>query len=160
MLSISTYIEILKNPNPTIIISQPNCPIQIDKYQAIYVPDFDDSSPECIMHSITYTNATRKKVVAIQFGIASFDAFNHLLDKFSGIAIEELEPTKSATSEWNQTSYSPWMFKSLGTGVTYLNAVRFENDQFWHADTDQILSEMQKIERELTKDDLRDKRDK
>lgn len=159
MLSIDQYISILKNPNPTKIIMQPHCPIRIDNYRAIYVPDFD-SSPECIMHSIAYTNTTRKAIVAIRFGIAAFDAFNHLLDKFSGIAIEELEPSKSTTSDWNQRSYSPWLFKSLGTGVTYLDAVRFEGDQFWHADNDQILSEMRVIEMDLTKDDLKDKREK
>jgi hypothetical protein len=156
MLSIDQYIKILKNPNPTKIITQPTCPVEITDYKAIYLPDLD-SSPECIMHSVTYVNAASAKIVAIRFGIAAFDAFNHLLDKFSGIAIEELEVAKTTTSEWHQRSFSPWMFKTLGTGVVYLDAVRFEGDQFWHADSEQILSELQKIEKDLTKDDLKDK---
>jgi hypothetical protein len=159
MLSIDQYIEILKNPNHTTIISQPNTPITIKEYKAIYLPGFE-SSPECIMHSVTYTNIADAKIVAIKFGIAAFDAFNHLLDKFSGYAIEELEFAKSTTSEWHQMTYSPWLFKTLGIGVLYLDAVRFEGNQFWYADSEEILSEMQKIEKKLTKDDLKDKEKK
>lgn len=159
MLSIDRYIEVLKNPNNTIIVYQPNCPIEIEKYKAIYLPDLD-SSPECIMHSVTYKNIAHNKIVAIKFGLAAFDAFNHILDKFSGIAIENLEVTKSTTSEWHQSSRSPWMFKTLGIGVVYLDAVRFEDNKFWHADSEQVLSEMQKIEKKLTNDDLKDKENK
>lgn len=157
MLSINQYIDILKNPNPTIAITQPNCPVRIEGYKAIYVPDFD-SSPECIMHSVTYTNISDARIVAIRFGIASFDAFNRLLDKFSGIAIEDLDPGKCTTDEWHQTPCSSWLFKTLGTGVIYLDAVRFKGNRFWYSDSEQVLSEMQKIEKALTKDDLKDKK--
>lgn len=156
MLSIDNYIEILKNPNPTKIITQSNCPIRIKKYKAIYLPEFD-SSLECIMHSITYHNISNTKIVAVKFGIAAFDAFNHLMEKFSGIAIEVLENGNTTTSEWNQSAYSPWLFKTLGTGVVYLDTVRFEGNKFWHMDSEQVLSEMQDIEKELTKDDLKDR---
>jgi hypothetical protein len=159
MLSIDQYIDILKNPNPTITIAQPNCPVRIKSYKAIYVPDFD-SSPECIMHSVAYANIADSRMVAIRFGIASFDAFNRLLDKFSGIAIEDLDPGNSTTGEWHQRSFSPWLFKTLGIGVIYLDAVRFEGNRFWYSDSEQVLSEMQKIEKELTKDDLKDKKEK
>ncbi len=157
MLSIAQYIEILKNPNHTRIITQTGCPIRIENYKAIYVPDLD-SSPECIMHSVTYVNTANAKIVAIRFGIASFDAFNHLLDKFSGVAIEELQIGKRKTSEWHQRAYSPWLFKTLGTGVIYLDAVRFEGNKFWNMDGEQILSQIQEIEKDLTKEDLKDKR--
>lgn len=157
MLSIDEYIDILKNPNPTKVIAQPDCPIKIEKYKAIYIPSFD-STPECVRHSIDFFNLSNNKIVAVKFGIAAFDAFNCLLDKFSGIAIEELGSGNSTTCEWSQSSYAPWMFKSLGTGVVYLDAVRFDGDRFWFADNEQVLSEMQKIEKELTKEDLKDKR--
>ncbi len=156
MLSIDSYIEILKNPNPTRIISQSNSPIKFINYKAIYLPDLD-SSPECILHSVTYKNTSSAKIVAVKFGIAAFDAFNHLLDKFSGFAIEDLDTDQSTTNNWNQRTYSPWLFKSLGTGVIYLDSVRFGGDQFWYADSEYVLTEMQKIEKELTKDDLIDK---
>lgn len=159
MLPIEEYIKILRNPNPTKIISQPDCPIEIKKYKAIYLPYFD-SSPECIMHSITYTNLSDKKIVAVKFGIASFDAFNCLLDKFSAISIENITLNKETTSEWQQNTCSPWMFKTLGTGVVYLDALRFEDNQFWYSDSEQILHEMRKIEKSLTKDDLKDERKK
>lgn len=129
MLSISQYIEILGNPNPTKVIAQRDCPVEITKYQAIYIPDLE-SDPEGILHSIAYTNVSDAKVLAIKFGIAAFDIFNGMLDKFSGFAIEELDVARSATNEWRQSSCSPWMFKTLGTGVVYLDAVRFENNQF------------------------------
>ena len=157
MLSITQYINILKNPNPTKTIMQESSPILIEKYEAIYLPEFDDSH-EGVMHSITYENVSDSEIVAIKFGLLAFDAFNHLLDKFSGISLDQLELNQKTTSEWTQNSHSAWMFKTLGVGVVYIDAVRFKNNKFWYSDNDYILSEIQKIEKELNKDDLKDKK--
>lgn len=77
--------------------------------------------------------------------------FNHILDKFPGLVIAELEINESATREWHQNFHSPWMFETLGTGVVYVDAVRFEDAEIWHADREQVLAEFQKIEKEITK---------
>lgn len=156
MLTIDQYSDILGDENSTTVIYQDGQPIQITSYRSIYIPDLD-MDPEGIMHSVKYKNTLEKTIVAIKFGVVSFDAFNHLLDSFTGIAIEDIETGAEINSTWNQTCTSPWLYKKFGSGVIYVDVVRFQDGSFWYSDKDKVILELQKFEKDLTKEDLKNK---
>ena len=156
MLTIDQYSDIFGDENSTTIIYQDGQPIQVTSYRSIYVPDVDMEA-EGILHSVKYKNNSGKNIVAIKFGFASFDAFNHLLDSFTGISIEDIEVDSDAEGTWKQTCISPWLYKKFGSGVMYIDVVRFQDGSFWYSDKDKIISELQKFEKDLKKEDLKKK---
>ncbi len=107
------------------------------------------------MHSVKYKNISGKVIVAMKFGIVSFDTFNQLLDSFTGIAIENIEVDADVDGTWNQACISPWLYKKFGSGVIYVDVVRFQDGTFWYSDKDKVIFELQKFEKDLTTDDLK-----
>ncbi len=154
MLTIDQYSEIIGDENATTVIYQNGQPVDITSYRSIYVPDLD-IDPEGIMHCVKYKNISCQHIVAIKFGIAAFDAFNHLLESFTGISIEDVEENEDVECTWNQRCSSPWLYKKYGTGVVYVEVVRFGDGTFWYSDKEKIIFELQKFEKDLTKDDLK-----
>ncbi|RAU19917.1 hypothetical protein DN062_02260 [Nitrincola tibetensis] len=87
-----------------------------------------------------------------------FDAFNSFLSKFSAVSIDDIEPNKTVENSWNQSCSSPWLYQTYGTGVVYLDSVRFEDSSFWYFDESEVLDQIKLIEDSLTKDSLKDKK--
>ncbi len=157
MLSVDKLIEIYGESNPTKVIKQENAPIKIIEYKSIFQREFSSeygSNPDQIAHSIRYKNISSDTIVAMRFGIASFDMFNHMLGKFAGYATETLEPMKVENGEWVQSVYAAFTFEKYGTGVAYVDAVRFESGKIWNSDLALVVEELQKIELSLTQADL------
>ena len=63
----------------SVILQQTNSPIQILRYT-----NHAYGLGDRITHSITFTNTSRARVTRIQFGFASFDAFNSYMGSLIG----------------------------------------------------------------------------
>lgn len=144
----------------SVALKQKTVPLTITKYEATFqtAGQFDSRHPDQISHKAAYMNTSRKVVVAVQIRFAAFDAFNSFMGSFSGWSIETLVSDAEATGEWLQRPYAAFSFKKYGTGVAYVNAVRFSDGTIWRADMAEVLAEMQKFEKDLKKEDLEEKK--
>lgn len=150
---------------PSVTLKQTTAPLTITHYSASFDAEtsssrYSSGNPDQIIHSVTYTNTSNKNIVALQIGLASFDAFNGFMGRFSGWATEKVAVGESKKGEWNQRPYAAFAFKGYGTGVAYVNAVRFDDGSIWRANLKEILSDMQKFEKELKAEDLAEKKSK
>lgn len=106
------------------IVTQKECPINIEKYKAWYDND--------ICHMVYAENISTKKIVAVQFGFISFDVWNQYLHKGDGLKITNVKPmglyNKLKCYESFMSAYAP---ESFHTGYTYVAKVRFDDDTFW-----------------------------
>lgn len=164
-LSFMLLVSSLAAAESAVSLKQGGSPLTITQYSATYYPEVSSSSyssgkPEQILHSVTYTNNSNKDIVALQIGLASFDAFNGFMGRFSGWSIQRLAAGGSKSSEWTQRPYATFSFQSYGTGVAYVNAVRFEDGSIWRASLKEVLLEMQKFEKDLKAEDLIEKKGK
>lgn len=142
-----------------VILKQSKTPLTITSYTASYVPELS-RSPEMIRHKVSFQNTSPKEVVALQIGLTAFDAFNGFMGRFSGWSIEKIPPGGLESGEWTQRPYAAFSFMSYGTGVAYVNAVRFSDGSIWRANLSEVLAELQKFEKDLKREDLADKKEK
>jgi hypothetical protein len=138
----------------TKIIEQPGAPVKITSYSAAYQAASTYSPRNGIEHSVAYQNTTDRLIVAVAFGLVSFDVWNEYLDRLSGISTDPLKPQGKSTGEWESSSYADFSFH---TGIAYVSRVRFEDGEIWEADTKAILNEMRKIEKDFDASRLKPK---
>jgi hypothetical protein len=140
-------------PPKMIIISQANSPIQITAYTARYV-EGSQYSREGIHHNLTYMNRGAQQVVAIRFGLVTFDVFNQFLGKTGGISMDDLQIGKSEKGSWINSPYGDFSFN---TGLAYVDMVRFADGTIWKADEATVLDEIRKIEKDFDAKLLRER---
>lgn len=140
----------------SVILKQTASPLVISNYTATYRPGY--RTPDSIEHNVTVSNKSGKTVEAYQIGLAAFDAFNGFMDKFNGWSIETIAVGAEKDGSWEQKPYAAFAFQKFGTGVAYVNAVRFSDGAIWRADIGAVLTELQKFEKDLKREDLKDKR--
>ncbi len=143
----------------SVVLKQVGVPLEISTYKATFEPEtratsYSRGNLDQINHSVTYKNVSGKEVVALQIGLTSFDAFNGFMGRFSGWSTEQIAKGEAKTGTWAQRPYAAFSFKGYGTGVAYVNAVRFADGSIWRANLAEILVELQKFEKELKREDL------
>jgi hypothetical protein len=84
--------------------------------------------------------------------------FNDFMTKSNGWSIEKIGLDTDSESVWTQSPYAAFTFRKYGTGVAYVNAVRFEDGSIWQADLTEVLTELQKFEKDLKREDLQEKK--
>ena len=124
------------------ILAQEGAPIAISAYSAKYQPR-GTYSREGIRHSVKYRNVSKRKIVALQFGLMAFNIFNEFQDRLGGYAIQDVDPGATADGAWIASARAESAFY---TGVAYLSKVRFEDGEVWSADLDTITKQVQEIE--------------
>lgn len=145
----------------SVILSQKGPPLKITKYDATYEEEYRGSysnHPDQIKHTVNYKNVSGKLIVAYQIGLVAFDVFNNFMDKFIGWSIEDVAADIESEGIWIQTPYAAFSFKRYGTAVTFVNAVRFSDGSIWRADIGEVLTELQKFEKDVKKEDLQEKK--
>lgn len=165
ILAFSLITSTLAVAESAVTLKQVSSPLTITQYITKFRSEtsgtrYSSSNPDEIIHTINYTNSSGKNVVALQIGLASFDAFNGFMGRFSGWSIERVAAGESQKGEWNQRPYAAFSFQGYGTGVAYVNAVRFEDGSIWRANLKEVLLEMQKFEKDLKAEDLVEKKGK
>jgi hypothetical protein len=143
----------------SVILKQNDTPLEITLYQASFEAEtrataYSRGNSDQIVHSVTYKNVSGKDIVALQIGLNAFDAFNGFMGRSSGWSTELVPAGASKKASWAQKPYSAFTFKNYGTGVVYINAVRFSDGTIWRANLAEILTELQKFEKELKREDL------
>ncbi len=144
-----------------VILSQKVTPLQILSYTSAFQSKSRgryDSHPDRILHKLTYKNVSDQAIVTLRLGITAFNALNEFMGKFGGWSTDSLDPGKENKGSWAQTPYAAFSFKNYGTGVVYVESVRFSDGTIWRADLDDVLEQLQKFEDTLEKEDLREKR--
>lgn len=124
------------------ILAVPGAPVIVTEYRAVYSAG-GTYSQEGIEHSLKYQNVSTQDVVAVQFGLVSFDIWNEFLDRTGGVAMEYLKPQSEEDGTWVATAYGDFSFQ---TGVVYVSKVRFASGEIWKVDTNVVLQELKKIQ--------------
>jgi len=138
----------------TRIMNQPTAPIKIMSYRAVYIDSGSTYISRGIHHNLEYENASGRTVVAVQFGLVSFDIWNEFLDRTGGITMERIAPGSKETGKWVATSYADFSFH---TGVAYISRVRFDDGEIWSADLSAVLLELRQIEKDFDASRLKKK---
>ena len=124
------------------ILTQEGSPLSILAYEARYQPR-RSSQREAIRHEVNYRNTSGQKIVAVQFGLLSFNIFNEFQDRLGGFAIEDIDVLGIESGTWLASALAEAAFY---TGVVYVDKVRFEDGEIWIADEDEILEQLREIE--------------
>ena len=124
------------------ILAQEGAPVVISTYAAMYQPR-GSTSREGIRHILRYRNVSKRKNVALQFGLLAFDIFNEFQDRLGGYTLQDVEPGAETHGTWLANARAESAFY---TGVAYLSKVRFEDGEVWSADLDNIANQVQDIE--------------
>ena len=125
------------------LVEQSDAPVLVTGYRAEYVKRTSDS-PESIRHEIEYRNRSSQRIVAIQFGLVSFDLWNEFLAKTAGLSTEVVAPKARERGSWSTLSEVAFSFN---TAVVYVERVRFESGEIWAADLDPVIAVMRTIQK-------------
>ena len=132
------------------IVEQPDAPVQIVASSSEYQKRTNEG-PEGIRHELEFRSQATQKIVAVQFGLISFDIWNEYLARLAGLATEELNPKARKRGVWLTATDQAVGFL---TAVVYVDRVRFESGEIWIADRDQILTAMRAIQKNFDPENL------
>ena len=139
----SPVVQSLRPDNK--IVEQKDAPIQVTLFRTDYQKRTNDS-PEGIRHEIEYRNRSGKKIVAVQFGLVSFDLWNEFLARTAGLSTEELTAKGRDKGAWLTPTDSSFAFH---TAVIYVERVRFESGEIWNEDRELVLTAMRAIQKDF-----------
>lgn len=140
----------------TRIIPQSTAPVKINSFTARYVASSSRYVERGIHYELDYENISTKNIVAIEFGLVAFDIWNEFLDRTGGITMTPSAVGQKNKGEWVASRYADFSFH---TGVGYVNRVRFVDGEIWTADTNAIVLEMRKIQKDFDASKLKKKPD-
>lgn len=140
--------------NETRIIEVPGAPLRIKSYEADYQKE-QKYTREGIRHSVSVMNDGDVEVVAYGIGFFAFDAFNESMGRpLTGIDMDSVAPGLGSSGVWSQRPSAAFTFQNYGTGVAYVRQVRLADGTVWKADMEYVLRELQKIESDLSLEDI------
>lgn len=140
----------------TRIIPQAVAPVRVNSVTAVYVDSSSRYLERGIHYELEYENVSNRNIVAIEFGLIAFDIWNEYLDRTGGITMTPLSAGEKSKGEWVASRYADFSFH---TGVSYVSKVRFADGEIWSADTNAILLEMRKIQKDFDVSKLKRKTD-
>jgi hypothetical protein len=134
----------------TVILMQPDAPVRIESYDAGYKRNVGVSSRLTvtntsggIQHNVRYRNQSDRSIVAVEFGLLAFNAFNEYIGRVLGVDMREVARGRTRDGQWRMHRFGDFAFF---TGVAYVNAVRFDDGRVWKADLVPILTQIREIE--------------
>ena len=127
----------------SVIVAQPGTPVRITSYDSAY---HVDNGQQGIHHSLEYESATEREVVAVRLALVSFDIWNEPLGRIRGTTIRTLGPGTGHQCKWLERDFgTPSYAQAFGTGVAYVQSVRYGNGEVWSADDEAVRSRISKI---------------
>ena len=149
----AAFLTLSSQAQEAVVIQQSGSPLEIVSYSAKYVEGGSRYSTEGVSHSVVLRNVGKQNVHAYTIAFRSFDAFNEDMGRgLGGVSIATLGVDGTVSGSWTQKPYAPFSFDKYGTGVAYISRVRLEDGTIWSADQAYVLSELQKIQDDLTAD--------
>lgn len=148
------FISVGLLANDARIIVMPESPLKILSYEARYQPELGRVR-EGIIHRIKLKNIGDQDVVAYRISFQAFDVFNRNMGRpLGGVSIDTVATNEKDSGTWTHRPSAAFTFKKYGTGVAYVSLVRLADGTIWEADMDHVLLELQKIEEELSLEDI------
>lgn len=130
-------------------------PLEVVTYATEY--DVEKEKP-LVGHTVKYRNTSDKEVVAAKFGFVELDVFGDLLDAFMGYTVESSDPGEKDSAEFVNEHPRAVFFEELGTGLVWVEAVRFADGSIWKADRAEVLEGVRRVRPDAGADDLREKK--
>jgi hypothetical protein len=154
MLVCSIHALAQRTKPETKIILQPNSPVRIMSFNAMYFSGSSTYVSRGIHNELEFENVSPRNIVAIEFGLVAFDIWNEFLDRTGGITMSGLAAGVKDKGKWVASRYADFSFH---TGVAYVSKVRFDDGEIWTADNAGILLEMRKIQKDFDASKLKKK---
>lgn len=139
-----------------VAIPQAQAPLQILTYETGY----DDKEDKLffVEHTVKYQNVSDKEVVSARFGFVELNAFNDLLGTVMGYTLEGSDPKEKDKEVFVHEYPAAVIFEEFGTGLVWVDAVRFKDGSLWNADRALVLEELKKTKADLAATDLLEKK--
>src|SRR5262245_51545645 len=123
-----------------IVVQQSNSPIRIVSYKAAYKAETG------LRHVIQYQNRSGQKIVAIRFGMLSFDLFHKFLGKTTGTNVQDMNAGKSEEGYWLTDSGHAAAFH---VGIAWVDAIRMEDGTIGNANEADVVAEARREDKEF-----------
>ena len=136
------------------IVEQADAPILVTAYRTEFLKRTNEAS-EGLRHDIDYRSRAGQRIVAVQFGLVSFDVWNEFLERHAALASEAIDANGREKSSWFTPTSAGGAFY---TGVVYVERVRFANGEIWTADLPAVATVMQAIQKDFTTEQLTKKK--
>ena len=136
------------------VVDQPDAPVQITGYRTEFLKRTAEA-PEGFRHDLEYRSRTDQRIVAVQFGLVSFDVWNEFLERHAALASEAVDANERKRSSWFTATSSGVAFL---TGIVYVERVRLANGEIWSANLDTVVAAMRAIQKDFTAEQLTKKR--
>lgn len=138
-----------------VVVPQDKAPLKILTYAAEHDTEKDK---DLVEHTLKYQNTSDKEVVAARFGFCELNAYGDLLDTFVGYTLEKSNPEEKDKAEFVNEYAKAVFFRKHGTGIVWVDAVRFADGSLWKAERPALLEALKKVKPELTEGDLAEKK--
>ncbi|MGH9387528.1 MAG: hypothetical protein ACRD2N_24980 [Vicinamibacterales bacterium] len=135
-----THLVVAEIVPRNIVVQQSNSPIRIESYRAQYKTDTG------LRHTIKYQNRSGQKVVAIRFGMLSFDLFHKFLGKTTGTNVQDMGAGKSEEGFWMTDSQHVAAFH---VGIAWVDSIRMEDGTIWLANDADVLAEARREDKDF-----------
>jgi hypothetical protein len=136
------------------VVDQPDAPVQVTAYRTEILKRTAEA-PEGMRHDLDYRSRGEQRIVAIQFGLVSFDVWNEFLARHAALASDALDPAERKRGSWFTETSSGIAFL---TGVVYVERVRLADGTIWTANLDAVVAAMRAIQKDFTVEQLAAKR--
>jgi hypothetical protein len=138
------------------IVEQTESPVLVTGYRAEYQKGTATAMPG-VRHDVEYRNRSGQRVVAIQFGLVTFDVWDEFLGRTAALTVQPLGVRSRDRGIWTTPSEAAFAYR---TAVVYVERVRFESGEIWTADRETILGALRVIQKDFDEANLAKKEDK
>ncbi len=134
--------ELPGQPN---ILGQNGSPVKITKYR-IWYQTLMGNVDHGVNHKLAFENVSGRKIMAIRFGLYSFNIFKELQYRLGGEDTRGIEIGETSIGRWASTGTKRGEFH---TGIAFVSKIRFENGEIWELNVGEVVDQIRKF----TKDD-------
>jgi len=128
-----------------VIMSQKDAPIRVVEYDA-QIWGTGSEVGEGIRHDFRFRNDSDRGVVAVKFGVLSYDIFNEFQEETETIVVRDMEPAAQSRHGVVVFPVEPTAFH---TGLLYVRKVRFLDGEIWEVSPEDLDAMIRAFEEEL-----------
>lgn len=135
---------------PHRILEQDGAPVIVRKYEPEpWGTGFDPN--DGVHHHFRFRNDSDRVVVAVKFGVLSYNVFNEFQEGTEAIVVRDVLPGKRTSYLLRTYHDDPGSFF---TGLIYVAKVRFQDGGIWEADVDALDEQIMSFEAELRRGEI------
>jgi hypothetical protein len=127
------------------VLAQDDAPIRVVEYDA-QIWGTGSEIGDGVRHELRFRNDSDRGVVAVKFGLLSYDIFNEFQEETETIVVQDLAPGDGSRQGVVVFPPDPAAFY---TGLAYVRKVRFLDGEIWEASPEELDALIQAFELEL-----------